>query len=174
MKWKTVKKTLDNFLDTLVAVSMVVLTIDVTWQVITRFILNNPSDWTEELATNLMIWVGLLGAAVALNHKAHLGIDYFVGRLPLKKQIYTETFGYLAVALFSVFVMFFGGLQLVTMTFRLGQVSPSLGVPMGYVYLAIPVAGVFLTIYSDEFFIETFVKIKHAARKPNAPDIDVK
>ncbi|NIX00358.1 MAG: TRAP transporter small permease subunit, partial [Phycisphaerae bacterium] len=55
--------------------TMGVLVIDVTWQVITRFVLKNPSSWTEELATYLLIWVGLLGAAVALHRGAHLGID---------------------------------------------------------------------------------------------------
>lgn len=158
--WLNIKKVLDNFLESLVAASMAVLTIDVTWQVITRFIIQKPSNWTEELATNLMIWVGLLGAAVALNHKEHLGIDYFVGKLAPIKRLYTESFVYLTVSLFSVLVMFFGGLRLVIITFMLGQVSPALKMPMGYVYLAIPVAGVFLTIYSIEFLTENIILIK--------------
>jgi TRAP-type C4-dicarboxylate transport system permease small subunit len=161
--WRKIKKVLDKFLDTLVATSMAVLTIDVTWQVITRFIIGNPSDWTEELATNLMIWVGLLGAAVALNHKEHLGIDYFVGKLAPQKRLFTEAFVYLTVSLFSILVMFFGGLRLVTVTFMLGQVSPAMKLPMGYVYLAVPVAGIFLTIYAVEFLIEILVKIKNSS-----------
>ena len=163
--WKSIKKVLDKFLDTLVGASMAVLTIDVTWQVITRFIIGNPSSWTEELATNLMIWVGLLGAAVALNHKEHLGIDYFVGKLEPKKRLYTEAFVYLTISLFSILVMFFGGLRLVTVTFMLGQVTPAMGLPMGYVYLAVPVAGVFLAIYAIEFLVETLVKMKNANAK---------
>jgi TRAP-type C4-dicarboxylate transport system permease small subunit len=158
--WQTLKKVLDKFLETLVAASMAVLTIDVTWQVITRFIIQKPSNWTEELATNLMIWVGLLGAAVALNHREHLGIDYFVGKLSAKKRLYTESFVYLTVSLFSILVMFFGGLSLVTITFMLGQVSPALKMPMGYVYLAVPVAGIFLAIYSVEFFIENIALLR--------------
>ena len=160
--WTPVKKILDYFLETVVAASMAVLTIDVTWQVITRFILKNPSNWTEELATNLMIWVGLLGAAVAMNYKAHLGIDYFVGKLQLKKRLATEAFVYLMVALFSIFVMVVGGFRLVAVTFMFGQVSPALGMPMGYVYLSIPVSGIFLSIYSIEFLIETLLKLKES------------
>ena len=160
--WTPVKKILDYFLETVVAASMAVLTIDVTWQVITRFILKNPSNWTEELATNLMIWVGLLGAAVAMNYKAHLGIDYFVGKLQPKKRLATEAFVYLMVALFSIFVMVVGGFRLVAVTFMFGQVSPALGMPMGYVYLSIPVSGIFLSIYSIEFLIETLLKLKES------------
>ncbi len=158
--WKPIKKALDRFLETLVAASMGVLTIDVTWQVITRFILKNPSSWTEELATNLMIWVGLLGAAVALNYKDHLGIDYFVGKLPEIKRLWTEVFVYICITFFSVFVMFIGGLKLVSITFRFGQLSPAMKLPMGYVYLAVPVAGIFLAIYSIEYLIETINRLK--------------
>lgn len=167
--WTPIKKVLDRFLETLVSASMAVLTIDVTWQVITRFILKNPSSWTEELATNLMIWVGLLGAAVALNHKDHLGIDYFVGKLPEKKRLWSEIFVYLCVSLFSFFVMFTGGLKLVAITFRFGQLSPAIKMPMGYVYLAVPVAGLFLAVYSTEFFIETLIKLKRTRHGAGAP-----
>lgn len=171
--WLRLKKILDRFLETLVAASMAVLTIDVTWQVITRFILKSPSDWTEELATNLMIWVGLLGAAVALNKREHLGIDYFVGKFKTKTRLYTELFVYLVIILFSLLVMFQGGIRLVTITFMFGQVSPALNMPMGYVYLAIPVSGIFLSIYSVEFFIETWGKIRRVGDRPDAPYVDV-
>jgi len=171
--WTPVKKILDKFLETLVAASMAVLTIDVAWQVITRFILKNPSNWTEELATNLMIWVGLLGAAVALNHKAHLGIDYFVAKLPEKKRLWVEAFVYMVVGFFSVSVLVFGGSRLVAITFMFGQVSPALGMPMGYVYLSIPVSGIFLTIYSGEFLVETLAKLKRIVGRADAPFIKI-
>jgi len=159
--WKSIKKGLDRFLETLTAASMAILTIDVTWQVITRFILKNPSNWTEELATNLMIWVGLLGAAVALNRGAHLGIDYFVGKLSEKKRLIVEVFVYTMVTLFSVFVMIGGGIRLTIITFMFGQVSPALNLPMGYVYLSVPIAGLFLSIYSIEFLIESIQRLRH-------------
>ena len=160
--WTSIKKALDRFLEAIVTVSMAVLVIDVTWQVITRFILKNPSSWTEELATYLMIWVGLLGAAVALNYRDHLGIDYFVGKLAEVKRLWTEIFVNVCIIFFSVFVMFFGGLKLVSITFYYGQLSPAMKLPMGYVYLAVPVAGIFLAIYSIEFLIETIAKLKKA------------
>ena len=111
-----------------------------------------------------MIWVGLLGAAVALNYKDHLGIDYFVGKLADKKRLWTEIFVYSAITFFSFFVMFLGGLKLVNITFRFGQLSPAMKLPMGYVYLAVTVAGIFLAIYSTEFLIETIVRLRKARR----------
>ena len=76
--FRSIKKVLDRSLELLVMVVVAVLVVDVLWQVFTRFILKNPSTWTEELAVFMLIWVSLLGAAVALNRGAHLGIDYFL------------------------------------------------------------------------------------------------
>jgi TRAP-type C4-dicarboxylate transport system permease small subunit len=146
--FKTIKKILDRSLELLVMVVVVVLVLDVLWQVFTRFILKNPSTWTEELAVFMLIWVSLLGAAVALGRGAHLGIDYFVGKLSARIRIFTEVFVFLVVALFSFTVMILGGIELVTDTLRLEQISPAINVKVGYVYLAIPISGFFLVLYS--------------------------
>jgi len=52
-------------------VLMAAIVLDVTWQVFTRFILKDPSGFTEELAGFLLIWIGLLGASYALHRKFH-------------------------------------------------------------------------------------------------------
>ena len=149
------KKLLDGTLEFLVTISMGVLVIDVVWQVITRYLLKNPSSWTEELATFLMIWVGLLGASVALNRGSHLGIDYIVSKMSQRKAMYVSLFVFTLIMLFSLLVMVIGGIQLVHRILITNQVSPALGLKMGYVYLAIPISGLFLVIYSIELFFKT-------------------
>ena len=145
---KSIKKVLDSSLEFLVIAVVAVLVVDVLWQVFTRFILKNPSTWTEELAVFMLIWVSLLGSAVALGRGAHLGIDYFVGKLSPRKRLYTEIFVFLCISAFSLAVMVIGGIELVSNTLELGQVSPALGVKVGYVYLAVPISGFFLVLYS--------------------------
>jgi len=157
--WKTFKLILDKFLEFLTATVMGILVIVVTWQVITRFIMNNPSSWTEELAIYLLIWVGLLGAAVALNRKAHLGIDYFVGKLSEKPYLLTQLFVFFCIAGFSITVLFIGGLKLVTINLINNQTSPALGIKVAYIYLAVPISGFFIALYSIEFFIESLLKL---------------
>jgi TRAP-type C4-dicarboxylate transport system permease small subunit len=61
-----------------------------------------------------------------------------------------------------------GGLRLVSLTFAQGQVSPALKIPMGYVYLSVPIAGFFLTFYSIEFLVEVLLKIKGLRELPDA------
>jgi TRAP-type C4-dicarboxylate transport system permease small subunit len=157
--FKAIKNILDRSLELLVMVVVAVLVVDVLWQVFTRFILKDPSTWTEELAVFMLIWVSLLGAAVALNRGAHLGIDYFVGKLSPQKRLYTEVFVFVCVSLFSVTVMVIGGTDLVIKTVNLGQVSPALGVKVGYVYLAIPISGFFLALYSIIGLVERLAKL---------------
>jgi len=154
-----IKEALDRTLEVLVTVSMGVLVVDVIWQVVSRYVLRNPSSWTEELATFLMIWVGLLGASVALNRGGHLGIDYVTTKLPVKIQVYTELVVFFCIAMFSFLVLGIGGVNLVRITLASNQVSPALGLKMGYVYLAVPISGFFLTLYSIEFFIERLVAL---------------
>jgi TRAP-type C4-dicarboxylate transport system permease small subunit len=144
---QVVKKVLDRSLEGLVMVVVAVLVLDVLWQVFTRLVLKDPSIVTEELATFMLIWVALLGAAVALGRGAHLGIDYFVGKLPVRTRTFTEVIVFLCVATFSFLVMIVGGIDLVASMLELGQESPALRLKMGYVYLAVPISGFFLTLY---------------------------
>ncbi len=144
----SVKKVLDRMLEGLVIVVMAVLVLDVLWQVFTRLVLKDPSTWTEELAIFMLVWVSLLGAAVALGRGAHLGIDYFVGKLPARAKLATEVLVFLSIAAFSLLVMIVGGVDLVASNLDLGQESPALRVKMGYVYLAVPISGFFLTLYA--------------------------
>lgn len=146
--FRSIKKVLDRSLELLVIVVVAVLVVDVLWQVFTRFVLKDPSTWTEELAVFMLIWVSLLGAAVALNRGAHLGIDYFVGKLSPQKRLYTEIFTFLCILIFSLTVMVLGGINLVSSTLKLEQMSPAMGIKVGYVYLAVPISGFFLVLYS--------------------------
>ena len=157
--FRSIKKTLDCSLEVLVMVVVAVLVLDVLWQVFTRVVLRDPSTWTEELAVFMLIWVSLLGAAVALNRGAHLGIDYFVGKLSRRRRLYTEAFVFFCISAFSLCVMVLGGINLVTSTLLLGQESPALQVKVGYVYLAIPISGFFLVLYSTIGLVERLAEL---------------
>jgi TRAP-type C4-dicarboxylate transport system permease small subunit len=65
----------------------------------------------------------------------------------------------LIVLAFAFFVMVIGGMRLVNLTFTLNQISPALGIEMGYVYLVIPSAGV-LVIYFAIYFIVEAIQTK--------------
>ena len=59
------RKIIDKGLELSLIFLMAFLVVDVLWQVLSRYILVSPSSVTDELAGYLLIWVGLLGAALA-------------------------------------------------------------------------------------------------------------
>lgn len=137
-----------NILSKVLIVLMATIVIDVSWQVFTRFILQNPSSFTEELAGFLLIWIGLLGSSYALYTRAHLGIDIMTSKLTGIRKIISETSVWVVVAGFALFVLVIGGLRLVSLTLTLNQISPAMGIPMGYVYLVLPTTGLLMIYFS--------------------------
>ncbi|MEJ2207012.1 MAG: TRAP transporter small permease [Gemmatimonadota bacterium] len=142
----TVEKALGWFLVVLMGVSVV----NVLWQVFTRFALARPSSYTEELARYLLIWIGLVGAGYASAKRLHLAIDLLPrrvsgGRWGRTLAVIIE----LCVITFAGVVLVGGGLGLVRITLSLGQTSAALGIPMGWVYSALPVSGALIVWFSS-------------------------
>jgi len=132
----------------LLVVLMAVMVVDVSWQVISRYLLRDPSSFTEELAGFLLIWIGLLGAAYALRTRAHLGIGLLVDGLTGAARRWATVLSHSLVLLFALTVMVGGGLRLVQLAFQLQQISAAMGIRMGYVYLALPLSGLLMTLFS--------------------------
>jgi TRAP-type C4-dicarboxylate transport system permease small subunit len=141
----------------IVSFLLAVMVLDVIWQVFTRFVLKHPSSYTEELAGFLLIWIGLLGAGYAFYTKAHLGIDILTHRLRGPKRRIVEITVNGCVLLFAFFVFILGGIRLVSLTLTLNQISPALGIKMGYVYIVIPLSGTLFFIYAAGFILKAFL-----------------
>jgi TRAP-type C4-dicarboxylate transport system permease small subunit len=151
---------------------LTVMVLDVSWQVFTRFILQNPSSFTEELAGFLLIWIGLLGASYALYTKSHLGIDIMTSKLTgIRKQI-SQIIIHIVVILFSLFIPVIGGIRLVHITLTLRQISPALGIPMGYVYLVLPLTGFLMMYYSWVFIRLSQSKLNGSDTKTQFRGVD--
>ncbi len=58
----TLKNKVDKVIQNLLVFLMALMVLNVLWQVFTRFIMNDPSSFTDELSRYLLIWLGLLGA----------------------------------------------------------------------------------------------------------------
>lgn len=145
---KALRHGMDRLLGTAICVLMSAMVLNVLWQVFTRFVLRNPSSFTEEAARYLMIWVGLLGSAYATGRKSHLALDLITGRLQGARKRISEIIIQACVLLFAAGVMVGGGARLVWIQLSLGQQSAALQLKLGYVYLAVPLAGAFIVIYS--------------------------
>ena len=142
-----------------VVLSLVVgfLVLDVVWGVFTRYILEDPASWTNELAGFLLAWVTLLGGAAAFGTKEHLGVDYFVGKLHPDTRKMLAIFSHLVVLFFALVIFVFGGFKTVSESFTpaMTQMTPALNLNKGYLYLALPIAGLFMVSFTLENMLET-------------------
>ncbi len=155
-----IKNLIDTVLRWFLIFIISLMTINVLWQVFTRFVLQNPSSFTEELARYTLVWLGILGASYVAGQKMHLAIDLLSHKLHGKSKLYLEIFIQVSIFFFSLVVMVIGGYRLVLITLSLNQISAALQVPLGYVYLVVPVSGALILFYSSYFIIEAIKKLK--------------
>ncbi|GIX08454.1 TRAP transporter small permease [Elioraea sp.] len=110
------------------------------WQVFTRFVLAQPSPWSEALVRQALVWMVLLGIAGAIRHGALVAIDVARqaarGRLRLALEIITLA---ATVLLFGV-LFWFGWSMAERVRF---QTIAGLDVSIAWGYAAIPVGAVF-------------------------------
>ena len=151
----TLRKVLTRSLEILLIVAVTMLVLDVVWGVFTRYVLNEQAKWSEELARFLLIWVSLLGGALAFSSKEHLGVDYFVGKLDNEARRTMALFSHGVVLFFAATIFVYGGARVVIDALTLEQTTPALGWKMGYIYLALPISGLFMLLFTVGNFLET-------------------
>lgn len=152
---RVLKDGLTRGLELLIIATMALLVVDVVWGVFSRYALGEQTKWTEELARFLLVWVALLGGALAFGSKAHLGVDYFANRLHPEARKLTAVVAHCVVLFFAGEVLLLGGTRVVSEALALEQTTPALGWKMGYVYLALPISGAFVVLYTLENLMET-------------------
>lgn len=137
-------------LEVLAILAMGILVLDVVWGVVTRYVLGEQAKWTEELARFLLIWVSMLGGALAFRRREHLGIDFLVGSMhaDVGRGMRLLKQGIVCFAASAVFL--YGGFRIVFDALAAEQTTPALGWKMGYVYSAVPLAGIFILLFALE------------------------
>ncbi len=151
----TIREKTDKILEIALVFFMSILVIDVLWQVASRYILSSPSSFTDELAGFLLIWVGLLGAAYVAGKNEHLAIDLLIQRSGPKRKKKLQISISILIILFALFVMVIGGSWLVFTRFLLEVKSAALELPLGAVYIVVPISGLLIVYYNIDNLIKT-------------------
>lgn len=143
---EVIKKGLDKTLEWVTVSLFAFLVILVTWQVFTRFVLNDPSVFSEELAKYCFVWLVLFGAAYVFGENGHMSIEFIRDRFPEKMKMGVEIFIELVIIAFAAGVFVKGGLAVTQIAWN--QISAALQIPVGYLYAAMPVSGLFIIFYA--------------------------
>lgn len=131
--------------EALLAALIAILVLFLTVSVFARYALNIGLAWSDEASRLLFIWTVFIGYAVGVRHRAHIGVDFVVDRMPRRGRRVVETIQDIAILVFSIL---FTWQSYVTVKFSFLQRMPGLDVSIAWLYFAVLVAGVLMTIYA--------------------------
>jgi TRAP-type C4-dicarboxylate transport system permease small subunit len=145
----SLKRPVDRLLEATLVLLFFALFACVIIQVFTRYVLNDPAIFTEEASRFAIIWLSLLGTAYACGRLEHMAYTMFPEKLKGARLLAHMRSVAALVLLFGLTVMLYGGGMLVMRAFDFEQLSATLALPMGYVYLCIPIAGALIVYYES-------------------------
>lgn len=137
---------MDRALGLLCIVLFVVLVVVVTWQVVSRQVLNDPAPWTEEAARFTFVVLALLGAALVFSERGHIAVELLVSTFPRTAQLAVAVAVELIVIFFAALVFVVGGYRVAENAWD--QQISTLPFTVGQVYLVLPLTGVLIIFYS--------------------------
>lgn len=158
-----------DWIENILVTSLVLIaTLVAIIQVIARYVFNNSLYWSEELILYSLISMSFLTMGMGVRYASHISVDAvyaFAGpRSARVLQIGAACLGLIFAA-----VLLWYGSRLVMNTSRMGQLSPAMRIPVGYIYAVIPVAASFMVLRYLLVLRDLIM-----GQGYRAPDVDIK
>jgi TRAP-type C4-dicarboxylate transport system permease small subunit len=139
------KRILSNAVEWVCMVLMVVLSVDLFLGVFSRYVMVRTFTWYDEIARGCFVWLTLLGAAVGVKRHAHFRLHLVVDRLPQRLQKAVPVLLPLVIMAFAAVLIQQG---LVFLELGKFQQTPVMGLPKTWIYVAVPISGALMILYS--------------------------
>ena len=140
-----IRKAMNAVVSTICIVLFAVMVVVGTYQIITRFVFNNPSTISEELLTYTFAWMAIFSSAYVFGKRDHMRMTFVADKLPKEQRKILEIVIELLIIAFAVIVLIYGGFTIMGLTMT--QKTASLGVMMGVIYAVVPICGILIAIY---------------------------
>lgn len=148
-----IKKVMIKLLAGIATILLSVMTLLVLYQVFTRYVLDSPAAFTEELVRYFLIWTGFIGAAYAFITREHMCLVLVRDNLKPQQRQILMAFLDILILVFAILVITIGGFKLAMSATH--EFSALLGIPRSLVYGMAPLSGLFIimaqiiNIYED-------------------------
>ena len=120
------------------------------YAVVMRYVLHRPPAWTMELSRYLFIWMIIFAATIVTREDSHIQIRFLLDRLPRSaRMVWLNLLRLLMIVFCGIMVR--QGMAILPLVSEAS--SPTLGISMGWLYLAIPVGGVLMGLYLIEAMV---------------------
>ncbi|MFC0560642.1 TRAP transporter small permease [Halalkalibacter alkalisediminis] len=132
-------------IELIIFVCMTITVLTTFLQVFYRYVLKNPLPWSQEILMISFVYLVLFGAALAVKNKEHLKVEIFDKAPELVQKIFKAAEFVIMLIFIGVFVYY--GTLLVIANFTSGTIVGFLPIKVAYVYMSIPISGLFMAYY---------------------------
>lgn len=116
------------------------------WQVISRYVFNDPSTFSEEFLRFALVWFSVIGLAYVAGKQEHISLTLFLDKCPPTLINIWKIILQVVFIAFATYILIIGGWKVSANAMY--QISPVLQISMGKVYYALPISGVLVIFYS--------------------------
>lgn len=163
-----IKQGMSYVLARLCTLLLVTMTLLVLWQVFSRYVLNAPSSFTEELVRYFLIWTGFIGAAYAFSTREHMALTFLRDKLGDDQRRLVTIIVDVIILIFALSILVVGGVKLAVAAKM--EYSALLGIPRSLVYAMAPISGVFIIISQIVNLYEDFTGKQLTQTTPQAAE----
>ncbi|SFO89965.1 TRAP transporter small permease [Salibacterium halotolerans] len=142
------------------SIMFVALAVLVFFQVITRFVINFPLAWSEEISRYLTIYIVFLGSALAVRNKEHIAIDFLFDIVSAAKKKKLQLIVSIISTVFFIILCYYGTVLTITV---IGQVTPTLQFSIAWVYAAVPIGSFVMALNSIANILNSAIGNENAA-----------
>ncbi|WP_180900379.1 TRAP transporter small permease [Martelella soudanensis] len=114
-------------------------------QVFYRFILNDSLVWSEELVRYGLLWGVMIGAAIAADRGLHIALAPLQGTVRAPAAVATMEWIVAAAVVLFCAIMGYAGWRYISQLWFM--TSPAAQIPMRYVFAALPVGAVLISVF---------------------------
>ena len=154
---KKVEKVLDTIMRFLMALAMLTLLVFGTWQIFTRWVLGNPSTFTDELLRYVLIIAGFIGSAYCFYRDEHLALTLITDKAKGPFKLILDIFIEACIVFFVIYVFIFGGIKLANTA---TNVSSVMHIPMKTLYMIEPICGILIVLARILKYVNMFAEKK--------------
>ena len=154
---KKVEKVLDTVMRFLMALAMLTLLVFGTWQIFTRWVLGNPSTFTDELLRYVLIIAGFIGSAYCFYRDEHLALTLVTDKATGTFKVVLDVFIEICILFFVIYVFIYGGTKLANTA---TNVSSVMHIPMKTLYMIEPICGVLIVLARILKYAQLFTEKK--------------
>jgi len=152
---KTVWKVFDTTLNWILAICVLAISIICLAQIFARFIVNSSLPWSDEACRYLFVVTVSLGAGVCVRDKNLIAVDLIPEKLKGQVKFYYMLILNILVMCMA-YVLLVYGYRFAQMNMM--QLSSSMQIPMGVVYLVLSLSGLLIIISTLRNIVYDFMK----------------